>query len=83
MMKKSKLKLKDFDEAFDEGRTAIDFAGGILTEGLSKVVTLPPLTVPAWLAVEIENISRVQANSRASVVRQLLVEAIQSKKKAA
>lgn len=82
MKRKQKQGLKDFDQAFDEGKATIDFKGGVLTEGLSKVVKLPPLTIPAWLALEIENLSKIQANSRASVVRQLLVEAIQSKKAA-
>lgn len=81
-MKKNKLKIKDFDEAFDQSEVGIDFKHGILTEGLSKVVTLPPITIPAWLALEIEKISKIQANSRAAIIRQLLVEAIQAKRKA-
>lgn len=82
MKRKQKQNLKDFDQAFDAGKAAIDFKAGALTEGLSKVVKLPPLTIPAWLALEIENISKIQANSKASVVRQLLVEAIQTKRAA-
>lgn len=80
-MKKNKLKIKDFDEAFDKSEVGVDFKHGILTEGLSKVVTIPPITIPAWLALEIEKISKIQANSRAAIIRQLLVEAIQAKQK--
>lgn len=83
MKKKEKQKAKDFDKAFDNGEVQIDFKEGVLTEGLSKIVKLPPLTIPAWLALEIEKISKTQANSKASVIRQLLVEAIQAKKRAA
>ena len=83
MKKKNRQKIEDFDEAFDEGKVLIDFKDSILTEGLSKVVKLPPLNIPAWLALEIENISKIQANSKSSVIRQLLVEAIQAKRKAA
>jgi len=53
------------------------------TDGLSKVVKLPPITIPVWLAAEIESLSQIQANSKASVIRQLLVEAIEAKKKSA
>lgn len=83
MKKKNKLNLKDFDRAFDDGKVAIDFKGGILTEGLGKVVKLPPLNIPAWLALEIETLAKLQANSKASIVRQLLVEGIHAKRKAA
>jgi len=83
MKKKNRQGIKDFDKAFDNAGVGIDFEGGILTEGLSKVVKLPPMNIPAWLALEIERISKVQANSKASVIRQLLVEAIQAKKDAA
>ena len=75
-MKKIRQKNKDFDQAFDEGDVSIDFRSGVRTEGLGKVVKFPPLSIPVWLAVEIEGLSKVQANSRASVVRQLLVEAV-------
>ena len=47
------------------------------------MVKLPPITIPAWLAAEIESISQLLANSKASVIRQLLVEAIEAKKKTA
>ena len=83
MKRKSKHELKDFDKAFDKGKIGIDFSKGIITEGLSNIVKLPPLSIPAWLALEIETLSKIQANSKSSVVRQLLVEAIQAKKKAA
>lgn len=83
MKKKNKQKTGEFDRAFDDGKVSIDFSKGVKTEGLSEVVKLPPLTIPMWLAVEIENISKMQANSKAAVVRQLLVEAIQLKKRAA
>jgi hypothetical protein len=83
MKKKGKHDIKDFDKAFDEGKVGIDFSKGVVTEGLGKVVKLPPLSIPAWLALEIETLSKIQANSKSSVVRQLLVEAIQAKKKAA
>lgn len=68
---------------FDSGKTTIDFRNGIITEGLSKVVKLPPLSIPTWLSIEIDNISKLQANSKAAVVRQLLVEAVKQKRKAA
>jgi len=83
MRKKEKQKEKNFDKAFDNGEGQVDFKEGVLTEGLSKIVKLPPLTIPAWLALEIEKISKTQANSKSSVIRQLLVEAIQAKKRAA
>ena len=81
-MKKNKLKIKDFDEGFDKGEIGIDFKNGILTEGLSKVVKIPPMTIPAWVALEIEKLSKIQANSKTAIIRQLLVEAIQKKQKA-
>ena len=80
MKKSSKPKKPGFDEGFDAGEEGIDFSKAIHTEGLSKVVKLPPITIPAWLAAEIESISQLQANSKASVIRQLLVEAIEAKK---
>lgn len=83
MKKNGRQKIKDFDEAFDKGDAGIDFSEGVLTEGLSKVVKLPPLNIPAWLAMEIENLSKLQANSKSAIVRQLLVEAVQAKRKAA
>lgn len=83
MQKKNKPSLKDFDQAFDKGKETIDFSRGIVTEGLSQVVKLPPLSIPAWLALEIEKLSKIQANSKAAIVRQLLVEAVQARKKAA
>ena len=83
MKKKSRQKTKNFDREFDSGKTTIDFSSGVMTEGLSKVVMLPPLSIPAWLAAEIEKLACLQANSKASVVRQLLVAAIEAKKRAA
>lgn len=77
MKKKNKLKQKDFDEAFDTGNVTIDFSQGIKTHGLSQTVKLPPLTIPTWIHAEIEKISQLQANSRSSVIRQLLAEALQ------
>lgn len=78
-MKKNRQKLSDFDRNFDEGKISIDFSGGVVTNGLSQVVKLSPMTIPAWLSVEIEHLSKMQANSKASVIRQLLVEAIKAK----
>lgn len=83
MKKKNKQSAKEFDEAFDDAKIGINFENGVLTEGLSKIVKLPPMGIPKWLALEIEGISKTQANSRSSVIRQLLVEAIQAKKKVA
>lgn len=83
MKKKAKPKQKeskDFDERFDSGDEVVDFSSGVKTEGLSKTIKLPPMDVPSWLAVEIEHLARFQANSKASVVRQLLVEAIEARK---
>lgn len=80
MTNKSKQKKKGFDERFDAGEESIDFSSGVLTEGLSKTIKLPPMDVPAWLALEIERLAQFQANSKSSVVRQLLVEAIESRK---
>ena len=80
-MKKNKQKIEVFDEAFDKGEASINFEQGIVTEGLSKIVKLPPITIPAWLALEIDMLSKLQANSRAAIIRQLLVEAIQKKRK--
>ncbi|MCC7343405.1 MAG: hypothetical protein IT573_00600 [Deltaproteobacteria bacterium] len=86
MKKKAKLKTKDsrdFDERFDAGEETIDFSSGVKTEGLSKTIKLPPMDVPAWLAAEIERLAALQANSKTSVVRQLLVEAIEARKRRA
>lgn len=76
MKKKSKPKTKDFDKDFDEGRVTVDFSRSIRTEGLSQVIKLPPLTIPAWINAEIEKIAQLQANSKSAVIRQLLVEAL-------
>jgi hypothetical protein len=81
MKKKNKPKKKGFDELFDTGKVGIDFSGGVVTKGLSKTVKLPPLDVPGWLGLMIDRIAEFQANSRASVVRQLLVEAIESRRR--
>lgn len=77
MKNKSRPKQKGFDEQFDAGKVVVDFSSGISTEGLSKTIKFPPMEVPSWLAIEIERLAQFQANSRASVVRQLLVEAIE------
>lgn len=83
-MKKKKLRSeKGFDTGFDAGKIGIDFSSSLRTEGLSQVVKLPPMDIPLWMAMEIEAQAKLQANSKASVVRQLLVEAIRAKKKAA
>jgi hypothetical protein len=79
--KKPRQKKKGFGQDFDEGKATIDFSQGLLTEGLRKVVKMPPLSIPAWLALEIEKLSKIQANSKASVVRQLLVEAIEARRR--
>lgn len=81
MKKKEKHEKKGFDERFDAGEEVINFSSGVVTEGLSKTMKLPPMDVPAWLAVEIERLAQFQANSKASVVRQLLVEAIEARKR--
>jgi hypothetical protein len=39
------------------------------------------MDVPAWLALEIERLAQFQANSKASVVRQLLVEALEARRR--
>ncbi len=83
MKKKQKPKKLGFDEKFDRGDISIDFSKGIKNEGLGKLVKLPTITIPMWLAMEIDTISQVQANSKASVIRQLLVEAVDAKRKSA
>ena len=81
MKSKNKPKQKGFDEKFDSGETATDFSSGIVTEGLSKTMKLPPMDVPTWLAMEIERLAQFQANSKSSIVRQLLVEAMEARKR--
>jgi len=76
MKKKNRRETKGFDESF-----AVDFSGGTVTEGLSKTLKIPPMDIPAWLAVEIERLAQFQANSKASVIRQLLVEALEARKR--
>lgn len=80
MRKKNKPEIKDFDQRFDEGRETIDFSSGAVTTGLSQTIKFPPMDVPAWLAVEIERLAQFQANSKASVIRQLLVEALETRR---
>lgn len=80
MKKKRKPSTRDFDERFDAGEVTVDFSSGTLTAGLSKTLKLPPMDVPGWLAIEIERLAQFQANSKASVVRQLLVEAIEARR---
>ena len=79
MKKKNKQNHEAFDEAFDRGELPIDFSSGVVTEGLSKVVKIPPLAIPSWMALEIDNIAKLQGNSRAAVIRQLLQESIARK----
>jgi len=79
MKKKIKQKKKGFDENFDSGEALIDFSFGTMTEGLSKTFKLPPMDIPVWLSMEIERLAKFQANSKAAIVRQLLVEAIQAR----
>lgn len=81
MKRKSKQEKKGFDKGFDAGDVSVDFSQGVVTEGLSKTIKFPPMDVPAWLAAEIERLAQFQANSKASVVRQLLVEAIEARKR--
>lgn len=81
MKKRDKQKKKGFDEKFDEGEVSINFSSGVMTEGLSKTMKLPPMDIPAWLALEIDRMAQFQANSRASVIRQLLVEALEARKR--
>lgn len=83
MKKKDRQKKKGFDEKFDEGEVSINFSSGVMTEGLGKTMKLPPMDVPAWLVLEIERMAQFQANSKASVIRQLLVEAIEARKRRA
>lgn len=82
-MKKNRQKLKEFDEAFDKGKVEVDFSKGIVNEGLSKVVKLPPIDIPSWLALEIEKIAKLQGNTRAAVIRQLLTMAVEEKQRKA
>lgn len=77
MKKKIKPNKKDFDEIFDNAKEPIDFSGGTVTTGLSQSFKLPPLNIPSWVVAKIDQIATLQANSRAAVVRQLLVEALQ------
>ena len=81
MKKKSRLEKRDFDQRFDEGEEVINFSSGTMTEGLGKVLKLPPMDAPAWLVLEIERLAQFQANSKASVIRQLLVEAIEARQR--
>ncbi len=81
MTKKNKQKKKGFDESFEASEQSIDFSKGILTEGLSKTIKFPPMDLPAWLAAEIEKLAVFQANSKASVIRQLLVEALEARRR--
>ena len=80
MKKNSKRKPRDFDERFDAGEVAINFSTATPTEGLSKTMKFPPMDLPMWLAAEIEQLARFQANSKASVIRQLLVEAVEARR---
>lgn len=79
MKKKNKQKPKGFDQAFDEGRVMVDFSHGIMTDGLSKHVKLPPIDIPSWMAIEIDQLAKLQGNTRSAVIRQLLVESLRKK----
>jgi len=81
MKKKTKQGEKGFDERFDTGKAVVDFSSGTVTQGLSKTIKLPPLIVPAWVAAIIEHRAQLEANSKASIVRQLLVEGIEARKR--
>jgi hypothetical protein len=82
MKKKSKLSKKDFDQEFDSGKIAVDFSKGVKTSGLGRLVKIPPMTIPAWMSAEIESMAKLQANTKTSIIRQLLVEGIRSKRAA-
>ena len=79
MTKKNKPKTKDFDTAFDNAETSIDFSQAVKTKGLSKTVKLAPLNIPGWMAAEIDNLSKHQANPRSTVIRQLLTAGLKQK----
>ena len=64
MKNKSKQNSKGFDKDFDDNNILIDFSQSTHTDGLSKVIKLAPLTIPAWLNAEIESIAQMQANSK-------------------
>jgi hypothetical protein len=81
MTKQNRPKKKGFDEKFEGAEEAIDFSKGVVTQGLSKTIKFPPMDLPAWLAAEIERLAAFQANSKASVIRQLLVEALEARKR--
>jgi len=81
MKKKTKQSKKGFDEQFDAGKAVVDFSAGTVTQGLSKTIKLPPMDIPAWVGAEIERLAQFQANSKASIVRQLLVEGIEARKR--
>lgn len=79
MKKKKKQKIEAFDEAFDDGKIVLDFGRAVKTKGLSQLVKLPPLSIPAWINAELERLAQFQANSKSAVIRQLLVEALQGR----
>jgi len=79
MTKKNKQKLKDFDSAFDNSEVGIDFSQSVKTKGLSKTVKLPPMDIPGWMSAEIEGLAKMQANSKSSIVRQLLIAGLKHK----
>lgn len=81
MKRKHRQKKRGFDELFDAGKVAVNFSHGVMTKGLSRTIKLPPLDVPGWLGLLIGRIAEFQANSRASVIRQLLVEAIEGRQR--
>ena len=69
----------DFDQAFERGDIGIDFSKGLRTKGMKSLTKLPPMEIPSWLVLEIESIAKIQGNTRASVIRQLLTEALELK----
>ena len=77
MKKKNRPKAKGFDSEFDAGNVSIDFSTGLVTKGLSEFVKLPPIDIPSQVALEIEKLAKRQGNSRAAVIRQLLLWAIE------
>jgi hypothetical protein len=81
MKKKNKQNKKDFDKNFDNGEEIVDFSDGIITDGLNKVIKIPPMTIPAWLNAELEKLSLLQANPKTAIIRQLLVEALMTRKR--
>lgn len=81
MKRKTRQSKKGFDDRFDEGKAGIDFSAGTVTLGLSKPIRLPRMKIPSWVAAIIDHLAQFQANSKASIVSQLLVEGIEARKR--